>query len=111
MLKSGPLNRVVLEGLPGDPIAHLGKFGRAIGKPEIEAGGLIDIGAPVVTVVPFYVNPMGPIGLRVQTADGSAIVVIPTEDGETELSDWELKTPAGVAKVGPGRKWQWVPTA
>ena len=78
LLKSGPNNLVILEGLPTDPIAHLGQIGRKIETTEIETRGIIPPGSPVVAVAPFYVEQVEGMGLRVETADGSGIVIIPT---------------------------------
>jgi hypothetical protein len=48
-------------------------------------------------------------------SNGSSAFIIPTSDDDLpenlpntpELADWELVTPFGTIKVGPGQKWEW----
>ena len=45
--------------------------------------------------------------LKVTLSDGAVLEVlpVPSELGET-LSDWELLSPSGLLRVGPGLKWK-----
>ncbi|HEX4608814.1 MAG TPA: hypothetical protein VH092_11475, partial [Urbifossiella sp.] len=74
-------------------------------------------GARVTAVIPFPVDrpEVTGFGLRVELSDGSAVVVIPTPDGDESatapdgtplppLADWELHSPYGNLVVGPGRE-------
>lgn len=124
VLKSTPSNRLILEGLDSGPLAHMGKPAVEDAKALIASGGLIPTGSPVVAVVPYEMEQANGIGLRLETADGSGLIIVPgawvgsegdeadvLPEGAPDLPDWELRTPSGLAQVGPGRKWSWSPSA
>jgi hypothetical protein len=114
LLKPGARPIVVTEGLADfiDP-AVLASEAKPITHREVEAGDFLTAGAMAVAVRLYAVHQVEGIGVRVGLSDGSAVVVIPTPDEQPpegsppgpELADWELQTPHGTAKVGPGRKW------
>jgi hypothetical protein len=93
------LAKTMLQGTPG--------AGKPLGKEEI-AKELIRPGLRVVAVTPFIIPEPESFALRLDLADRSTVVVIPTVDeSEIELADWELATPRGTISVGPGLKAAW----
>ena len=117
LLKSSTQSRLIVEGLPVEPIAH---WRRSINqnddaKAALATNGLIPVGSSVAVVVPYEIEQAGGIALRLETADGSGVIVVPRPELDPETNqpidfpDWELRTPAGLARVGPGRQWTWEP--
>lgn len=89
--------------MPGRPLTHQ----------DIASGGLVSEGATVVLASPFFV-PEFAYGLQIRFSDGSALVLLPTEqeDGDgPPVADWELVMPQGTLRVGPGRRWDLEPRA
>jgi hypothetical protein len=116
VLKSGLEPVVLCEGVvPVVSGRHMG--GRPVSKEEVEEGRFIERGSRVLRADPFPVRPVEGVGLQLRLSDGSALIVLPTvqepddpEDRELpELADWELISPRGFLKVGPGYQWSFEP--
>ena len=83
----------------------------------MEGGRFIESGSRVLHADPFPVRPVEGFGLQLRLSDGAALIVLPTvqepddpEDRELpELADWELISPRGFPKVGPGYQWSFEP--
>ena len=119
LLRCEPRNRIAVELLAVAPLLEIGA--KLLGEAEITADFIVP-GQPVIDLEPFYVDRVDGMGIRVETADGSGVVIIPTPDEPTpedkqipadvtvdKLADWELKTPAGLVQAGPGKTWRWTP--
>lgn len=109
LLKSGPWPLAVGAGLvpPEMPTS----FGQKVKAEDLKPGVFVEEGARVVGATPFLFRPAGGFGLQLFLSDGSQLTVIPTPDeGEGELTDWELISPHGVLRIGPGPKWGYEPT-
>lgn len=82
-------------------------------KEQIEADPLIRRDSHVVAVTPFLLKQSDAVGLRLSTADGSTLSVLPndterdedSDDSLPPIADWELITPNGVIEAGPGVRW------
>jgi len=94
-----------------------------ISKEELSTREFVARGARVLSAAPVPVPyPTNAVGLSLDLSDGSALFVVPDGDGGEEddtdpdwaearatappLSDWELSTPRGTLRVGPGRSWR-----
>lgn len=86
-------------------------------KQFLESFNLVEPGAHVTTARGFRVSPPEAFGLRLTLSDGSSVAILPTTneleeqgvDGGTPLpalTDWDLRTPSGLLRVGPGLKWE-----
>lgn len=101
--------------------ALLDPFAAALGTPlrreELESGAWIEPGSRVLSASPFVVRPADGIGLSLRLSDGSSLSVLPAipdadEPDERllpEVADWELLSPIGLLKAGPGLKWSFEP--
>ena len=99
--------------------------GRLLSKEELEKGEFIERGSHVLvddvvverSATPVHVRPVEGYGFHLVMSDGSAIFVFPIvqepdapEDGGLpELADWELLSPRGLLRVGPGLQWSFEP--
>jgi hypothetical protein len=87
--------------------------GTPMTKEEIEADPIIRRDSHVVAVTPFLFKQSNAIGLRLATADGSTLFVLPNDTERDEvldettpqIADWELITPNGLINAGPGPRW------
>lgn len=116
VLKSGLEPVVLCDGVvpvvSGRPVG-----GRQVSKEEVEEGRFIENGSRVLYADPFHVRPVEGVGLQLRLSDGSALIVLPSvqEPGDPEdrdlpeLADWELISPRGFLKVGPGYQWSFEP--
>jgi hypothetical protein len=115
VLKSTPKTRLILEGLSTAPVAQLSKPAVEDARGLISSGGLFSANSPVVEIIPYEIEQVGGIGLRLETADGSGLIIVPVAGADLvtneagDFPDWELRTPRGLARVGPGRQWIWEP--
>lgn len=111
--KSALTPALVRSGLPID--LHSGKFGPPLGKQEIEAGSLIEPGTRVINADPYLWVRVGGIGIHLLLSDGSVLSLIPEaaeppdDSPYPELASWELLSPHGLVKTGPGPKWEFIP--
>jgi hypothetical protein len=101
--------------------ALLDPFATALGMPlrkeELESQTLIEPGSRVLSALPFLVRPADGIGLQLRLSDGTSLSVLPTipdpdepdDEGLPELANWELLSPIGLLKAGPGLGWSFEP--
>ena len=108
VLQSGVRPVMVSDGLTpldsaGDPQA-----GQPINPAVLESGNFVAPGATVERAEPLEIqgNALGAVALSVRLTDGTSLTVFPaaTDPSET-LSDWELLTPHGLLRVGPGNRF------
>ena len=115
VLKPGS-EHVVVDGgalLDSDATA----LGAPLRKEELESQTLIEPGSRVLSALPFVVRPAEGIGLQLRLSDGTSLSVLPTireadepaDANLPELADWELLTPIGLVKAGPGLEWSFEP--
>lgn len=108
VLQSGVRPVMVSDGLTpldsaGDPQA-----GQPINPAVLESGNFVAPGATVVRAEPLEVQGNTPSGiaLSVGLSDGTSLTILPTAMDQAEtLSDWELLTPEGLLRVGPGSRF------
>lgn len=107
MLQSGVLPQMVSYGLT--PVGSDGepRTGQPINPAVFESGHFVAPGATVERAEPLGMQgtPLGGVALSVRLTDGTTLTVLPaaTDPSET-LSDWELLTPHGLLRVGPGHR-------
>ena len=90
---------------------------RLLSKEELEKGEFIERGSHVLSVTPVHVRPVAGYGFHLVMSDGSATFVfpivqepdVPENEGLPELADWELLSPRGLLRVGPGLEWSFEP--
>ena len=90
---------------------------RLLSKEELEKGEFIELGSHVFSATPVHVRPVEGFGFHLVMSDGSAIFVFPIvqepdapeDEGLPELADWELLSPRGLLRVGPGLQWSFEP--
>jgi hypothetical protein len=110
-LKSGSEPLVLTAGILSQPIAP--SIGKPLAKEELESKQFIKAESMVLAALPFLVKPVNGYGLQLRMSDASTLFVVPTlEEPDTpnderlpELADWELLSPHGLLRVGPGLKW------
>jgi hypothetical protein len=91
------------------------KHGESDAKNLLVSGELIPFGTRVAAIEPFVSKLSDGIAVLIELADGSGIVVKPIVEIDPETNqpvdfpDWELKTPLGLARIGPGLQWRWEP--
>ena len=115
ILKPGAEPVVVDGGALLDPFAAA--LGTPLRREELESRTLIEPGSRVLSASPFVVRPADGIGLQLRLSDGSSLSILPTipdadEPGDQplpELADWELLSPIGLLRAGPGLKWSFEP--
>ena len=115
MLKPGSEAVVVNGGALLGPNAAA--LGTPLGKEELESRAWIEPGSRVVSATPFVVRPADGIGLQLRLSDGSSLSVLPTVEGPDgladdalpEVADWELLSPIGLLRAGPGLEWSFEP--
>jgi hypothetical protein len=115
LLKPGCEPVVVDGGALLDPLATA--LGRPLRKEELESKTWIEPGSRVLSASPFVVRPADGIGLQLRLSDGSSLSVLPTtpdpdepdDEGLPDLADWELLSPIGLLKAGPGLEWSFEP--
>jgi len=119
-LRSGVQPMILTTLIPREFMDHA----TLISKEELSAREFIARSARVLGAVPVPVpHPPNAVGLSLDFSDGSTLFVMPDGDdgGEEDdsdpdweearesappLSDWELSTPRGTLRVGPGRSWR-----
>jgi hypothetical protein len=90
---------------------------RLLSKEELEKGEFIELGSHVFSATPVHVRPVEGFGFHLVMSDGSAIFVFPIvqepdapeDEGLPELADWELLSPRGLLRIGPGLQWSFEP--
>jgi hypothetical protein len=115
LLKPGAEPVVVDGGALLDPFAAA--LGTPLRREELESRTLIEPGSRVLSASPFVVRPTDGIGLQLRLSDGSSLSVLPAiPDADEpddqllpELADWELLSPIGLLRAGPGLKWSFEP--
>ena len=116
VLKSGSEPVVVTAGILIDPTPAA--FGTSLRKEELESKKLIEPESRVLTAAPFVVKPVDRFGLQLRMSDGSTLSVLPTipepdepgDEGLPKLADWELLSPRGLLRAGPGLEWSYEPS-
>lgn len=116
VLKSGSEFVVVDAGVLGDPFTT--SLGMPLSKVELESRPLIVPESRVLSATPLVVKSIPAIGLQVRFSDGSTLLVLPTiqepdepeDEGLPPLADWELLSPGGDLKAGPGLEWSFEPS-
>jgi len=116
VIKGGRIPSIANGGFHADPQPELAD---GVGQGNNEREPPITPGARVTAAIPFSVEreAVKGFGLRIDLADGSSAIVLPTPEeldeepvpvGTTlpEIADWELRTPHGILVVGPGLKWE-----
>jgi len=97
--------------------ASMPEGARLLSKEELEKGEFIERGGHVLSATPVHVRPVEGFGFHLLMSDGSAIFVFPIvqepdapEDEDLpELADWELLSPRGFLRAGPGLQWSFEP--
>jgi hypothetical protein len=115
VLKPGSEPVVVDGGALVDPLATA--LGTPLRREELEYRTWIEPGSRVLSASPFLVRPAGGIGLQLRLSDGSSLSVLPAiphpdeadDQGLPEVADWELLSPNGLLKAGPGLEWSFEP--
>ena len=117
LIKSS-IGRIVFEGVREqvNP-AILTAGGTPISPQDIKLDDFLVADTFVLDIYTCLVKQVNGIGFRIDMSDNSSVLVIPTADEPLpenspdlpELSDWELETPYGTARVGPGLKWEYLP--
>jgi len=85
---------------------------------ELESGTFIEPDSRVLKATPFVVKTVEAFGLELRLSDGSTLLVLPTvqeqdeaeDEGLPKLSDWELLSPRGLVRAGPGVDWSFEPS-
>jgi hypothetical protein len=118
LIKSS-IGRIAFEGVREqvNP-AILAAGGTPISPQDIKLDDFLSTDSFVMDIYTCFVKQVNGIGFRVDMSDNSSVLVIPTADEPLpenspdlpELSDWELETPYGMVRVGPGLKWKYLPT-
>jgi hypothetical protein len=115
VLKPGSEPLIVDGGALIYPLATA--LGTPLRREELESRTLIEPGSRVLSASPFVVRPADGIGLQLRLSDGSSLSVLPAipepdepeDQGLPELADWELLSPNGLLKAGPGLEWSFEP--
>jgi len=110
-LKSGSEPLVVTAGILSQPLPL--PVGKPLDKQELESCQFIEPESMVLAATPFLIKAVGGFGLQLRFSDGSTLFIVPTleepeaagDEGLPELADWELLSPHGLLRVGPGTKW------
>jgi hypothetical protein len=116
ILKSGSEPVAITAGNMFSPVPP--QFGAPLSKEELESGRFIEPESRVLSAIPFLVKPAEVFGLELRMSDGSSMLVLPTiqeEDGAEamelpQLADWELSSPRGILRAGPGVQWSFEPS-
>jgi hypothetical protein len=116
VLKPGQWDMAIMSGLiPGNvPPA----FGQPLSREDWASGAFAEPGSPVHRATPFLHVPVGGIGLQLILSNGTQLTVFPTspepdqpgDENLPPLADWELLTPRGFLRVGPGTGWEYEPS-
>jgi len=114
MIRSGPHPLIYGSWFLPTAIHEADPPGDVVSPEELETSGLITVGTTVVFTTPYFWKSVGGIGIHLAFSDGSAVSILPTreptsDDEYPELASWELLTPHGNLKVGPGGKWEFTP--
>ncbi len=115
MIKSGAQALAAQAGLLPEELA--GASRQPLTPADLAAGPLVSPDARVVAASPFVFEAVLGYGLELVLSDGSRITILPSaaeppEPGDEalpEIADWELLSPQGSLKVGPGTKWTFTP--
>ena len=91
--------------------------GRLLSTEELEKGEFINAGVTYYLPLLSMSPPVEGYGFHLVMSDGSAIFVFPIaqepdtpeDEGLPELADWELLSPRGLLRVGPGLQWSFEP--
>jgi len=116
LLKSG-IGNIAFDGVQDhlNP-AILNSQLKLIDEKDIETGNFLTPGVLVYEPFICTVKQVDGIGLRLDMTDGSSVLIVPAPDEPLEanspelpeIADWELETPLGTLRVGPGQQWGWV---
>ncbi len=117
ILKAGTEPLVLTAGVSLGSVPTI--LGRPISKEELESKPFIEPESRLLGAIPFVVRPVNGFALQLRLSDGSSFLVLPTapdsDDSEEEtlpeLADWELLSPWGLLKAGPGLKWSFEPAS
>lgn len=109
MLHSGIQNAVVSCMIPigddGNPRPH-----RSLNASVLESGSFVKSGSTIERIATYAMMGVGEepgVALKIILSDGSVFDVLPSPSPPDEtLSDWELLSPSGLLRVGPGLKWR-----
>ncbi|MFI5455279.1 MAG: hypothetical protein ACHRXM_07480 [Isosphaerales bacterium] len=93
-------------------------FGAPLRKEELESGRFVEPESRVLIATPFVVKPAEGFGLELRMSDGSTLLVLPAvqeqdgpeDEGLPKLADWELLSPRGLIRAGPGVEWSFEPS-
>jgi hypothetical protein len=87
---------------------------RALTRDDIEKNQFIEPGTRVIHASPYAWKKAASTGVQIQLSDGTTFASIPTpatdEEDPDEVACWELLSPFGLLKVGPGVKWEFILT-
>jgi len=115
ILKSGS-QPVILGSWFGVQHLEVDTHARAMTKADIENGSLVEVGGRVIAASPYVWKTTGAVGVHIVLSDGLVMDAIPTppdaedDDPSPPLASWEILGPHGLLKVGPGVKWEIIPT-
>ena len=107
-LQSGVRSVIVSHGVTPTDSAGDPRTGQPINSAVLESGSFVAPGATVERAEPLVIegNPLGSVALSVRLTDGTSLTIFPTAtDPDETLSDWELLTPDGLLRVGPGSQF------
>ncbi len=115
ILKSGSESVVLTAGEMFNPSPL--QFASPLRKEELESGIFIEPESRVFSATPFLVKSVEGFGLELCMSDGSTLLVLPTaqerdgpeDEGLPKLADWELLSPRGLLRAGPGMEWSFEP--
>ena len=108
VLQSGVRPVMVSYGLTPLDSAGEPQPGQPINPAVLESGNFVAPGAKVERAEPLEIqgNVLGAVTLSVRFTDGTSLTVFPAASDPSEtLSDWELLTPHGLLRVGPGSRF------
>lgn len=114
LIKSIPKDRLIIDDSQLELDPSLSNLDEQAVRSVFAEGELFRADTPVIAAKPFELKKAAGIALRLETADGSGIVILPAPAGHDDdeldhdsLPDWELKTPDGLLRVGSGLQWEW----
>jgi hypothetical protein len=86
---------------------------------KLENGEFLPTGCRVSSLIAFSFSPTLGFGLEIEFSEGSVLKIFPTDEaesveategsGQDAVADWELFSPHGFLRAGPGDTWSYDP--